>query len=167
MIKIFFFFFHYSFVVLEIQILVESQQINICRKDGINHVAISTQALRCLHSSGWQKQSMTWRQRQDRQSQSTFWISDTSLSSSRQPGSRQTHILANIPFTTNTARSSRPGISVCSFTGVTINTFIVFLSLKSRTWHIQIFSCQHDCVLFYTAYGIEREWWVLNSSLFL
>jgi len=81
--------FLYSFVVLETQILAESQRINICKKDGINHFAISTWSLRCLHSSG-RHGSRAWLRGNvgGRRSQSTFRVSDTVVSSGRQPVSR-------------------------------------------------------------------------------
>lgn len=71
--------------------------------------------LRCLHSRGWQKQSLTWRQCWDRRSQSMFRALGTSCPSDSQPESRQICILASsILYLTNTEHFPRPGISVYS-----------------------------------------------------
>lgn len=133
-----------SFTALETQILAESQRINIYKKDGTNHVAVSTWALRCLHSGGGHRSRAGLRgNARGRWSQSTFWVSDTSVSSSRQPVARWTYILANnISYTVNTAHCLRPGLSGCSkasFThGITVLIFTGLLDVLLESHMLQI-----------------------------
>lgn len=119
--------------------------------------------LRCLHSRGWQKLSLTWRQCWDRRSQSMFRALGTSCPASQNQGkyafllaaSRTSQILNISPDLAflSTPEPSSFRMLLCSIVAQT--TVVANISIQ-----------EHDCV-FCTVYGTEWDWPILNFSFSL